>query len=189
MFFFFFSKMCDTTAETHNSSDPCFPKPHRECKGSSGLRLFTGASCCSRWSRHIDTSLCFCTLPLHSLVISTQKHCLSAELVLNFILAVIFNLDNSLAASSEAFERQRAHSTQHRTTCLLSGRAAAALQLLTLLSSLWIREEITRESCCGLSRRPIVRRSDSLLILIELWQLIWRAVILDSIPLNGRSSD
>lgn len=79
------------------------------------------------------------------------------------------------------------HPTQSKTEYLLSNHAATH-KLLTLLSSFWIKKEITQESCCGLSRMPIIRRSVLLQILIKLWQLIWLAVTLDSILLNGRQS-
>lgn len=79
------------------------------------------------------------------------------------------------------------HLTQSKTAYLLSNHTLA-LQLQTLLSSFQIKKEITQESRCGLGWRTVIRRSDLLQILIKLWQLIWLAVLLDSILLNGRHS-
>lgn len=95
---------------------------------------------------------------------------------------LISSLPNSLHPL-KLWEEGRAHCT--RQTAYLLSNHAAALQLMTLLSSFWIKKEITWESCCGLRRRPIIRRSVLLQILIKLWQLIWLALILDSILLNG----
>lgn len=70
---------------------------------------------------------------------------------------------NQLSASTEAVRRRQNpfDPTQSNTPYLFSNHTIA-FQLLQLPSSFWIKKEITRVSCCGLSWRPVIRRSDLL---------------------------
>lgn len=195
--------MWNKTAETQNSSDPCLPARTETLKLCRSAVVY----CWFPLQQMIKTCRSEREVPCVSvfLCIISSVACqyngadknrdnIAPEFALNVFWSStkwdFFDTQSHLlSASTEAVRRSQSsfHSTQSKTAYLLSNHTVT-LQLQTLLSSFQIKEEITQESCCGLSWGTIIRRSELLQILIKLWQLICLKVILDSIQLNERQS-